>query len=86
MNRLAKLLLSLTLDALGFMSLFAGEFADFVWAPLSALVVGWLYRRDGYTFLAFAEEILPGFDFIPTATLAWLDENGFLNFLHKEKR
>ncbi len=86
MNRFLKLAVSLALDAFGLLTLAMGEFLDFLWAPLSALAVGWLYKRDGYTFLAFAEEILPGFDFIPTATLAWLDENGFLNFFHKEKK
>lgn len=86
MNRFVKLAVSLAIDAIGLLTLFAGEFADLIWAPLSALAVGWLYRMEGYTFLAFGEEILPGFDFIPTASLAWLDENGFLNFLHKEKK
>ncbi len=86
MNRFVKLALSLGIDALGLVTLFTGEFADLLWAPLSALMIGWLYRRDRYTFLGFAEEILPGFDVIPTATLAWLDENGLLNFLHKEKK
>lgn len=86
MNRFVKLALSLAIDAIGLLSLFGGEFADLLWAPLSALAVAWLYHRDGYTFLAFGEEILPGFDFIPTASLAWLDENGFLNFFHKDKK
>lgn len=85
MDRIPKLIVSLLIDAIGFFTIGPGDWVDLLWAPASALAVGWLYRRDGYTFLAFGEEILPGTDFIPTATLAWLDENGYLGIFKKKK-
>ena len=52
-----------------------GELADIVWAPISAFIFfrmfgGWKGAFGGV--FAFVEELLPGFDFIPTFTLAWL--------------
>ena len=84
MNRFLKLLVSLAIDGVGLFSLGGAEPSDLVWAPASALAIGLLYQRDRYTYLAFGEELLPGTDFIPTATIAWLDENGFLGFLEKK--
>ncbi|MDP2717364.1 MAG: hypothetical protein Q8P02_01335 [Candidatus Micrarchaeota archaeon] len=84
MDRWAKLAASLGIDALGMLTAGAGDLLDLAWAPMSALLVFGLYRRSGYSFLAFGEEILPGFDVIPTATIAWLDENGMLDAFHKK--
>lgn len=83
MNKYVKLLVSLAIDGLGFLAYGATEMGDLIWAPISALAIGFLYHRDFYTFLGFTEEILPGMDIVPTATIAWLDEQGFLNFLKK---
>lgn len=52
-----------------------GEFADVVWAPISAFV---FYKVFGGTkgmiggAFTFLEEILPFTDFIPSFTLMWL--------------
>eukprot|EP00631_Chrysoreinhardia_giraudii_P003493 CAMPEP_0197416886 /NCGR_PEP_ID=MMETSP1170-20131217/3080_1 /TAXON_ID=54406 /ORGANISM="Sarcinochrysis sp, Strain CCMP770" /LENGTH=127 /DNA_ID=CAMNT_0042943817 /DNA_START=62 /DNA_END=445 /DNA_ORIENTATION=- len=51
-----------------------GDLADVIWAPISAVLVKVLY---GSTLLAacnFVEELLPGLDFIPTATIAWANK------------
>lgn len=51
-----------------------GEFGDILWAPISALV---FYKTFGGTkgmiggIFNFVEEILPGFDFIPTFTIMY---------------
>lgn len=51
-----------------------GEFGDIVWAPLSSLIFfisfgGWKGAFGGV--FNFVEELLPGFDFIPSFTLMW---------------
>jgi len=48
-----------------------GEFADVVWAPVSAALVKALFGSTLFAGLNLAEELLPGLDFIPTATIAW---------------
>lgn len=52
----------------------AGELADIVWAPISAIIFyklfgGWKGAFGGV--FNFIEEILPGTDFIPTFTITW---------------
>ncbi|MFA4946595.1 MAG: hypothetical protein WC607_03620 [Candidatus Micrarchaeia archaeon] len=72
MNNWTKLALSLGIDAVGMASLFtATEPTDLVWAPLSGVAIWMLYRDELAGVGGFAEELLPGFDWIPTATLAW---------------
>ena len=51
-----------------------GEFGDIIWAPVSALIFyrtfgGWKGAFGG--LFNFVEEILPGFDFIPSFTIMW---------------
>jgi hypothetical protein len=51
-----------------------GEFTDIVWAPVSAFIFfktfgGWKGAFGG--LFNFAEELLPGLDFIPTFTITW---------------
>lgn len=66
------------MDVLGYATYtlpFIGELADIVWAPISALIFfrmfgGWKGAFGGV--FAFVEELLPGLDFIPTFTFAWL--------------
>jgi len=53
---------------------FLGEFADIIWAPVSAIIFfvsfgGWKGALGGIG--NFIEEILPGTDFIPSFTLMW---------------
>lgn len=73
-----KFLLGLLLDGIGMLSLLipgVGPALDLIWAP----VAGWLMTRmypgksgRAAAFIAFVEEILPGFDIIPTFTLMWV--------------
>jgi len=67
----------LLMDAIGFASYalpVLGEFGDIVWAPLSSIIFfisfgGWKGAFGGV--FNFVEELLPGFDFIPSFTLMW---------------
>ncbi len=78
MNKYKKLILSIILDALGYMSFIIpgiGEFSDIVWAPLSGYLMTRLYKgKPGKIagVITFVEEALPGLDVIPTFTLMWL--------------
>ena len=65
-------------DAMGYVSFLIpgiGEFSDIVWAPFSGWLMTKLYKgRPGKIagVIAFIEEALPGFDFIPSFTLMWI--------------
>ncbi|CAM9319174.1 unnamed protein product [Ectocarpus sp. 12 AP-2014] len=48
---------------------------DLGWAPISSALIFYLYGNSIFAGLAFVEEILPGFDVIPTATIAWFLTN-----------
>lgn len=73
-----KLFLGLVFDAIGMISYvlpFIGDFSDIIWAPIA----GWLMTRmykgkigQAAGVIAFVEEIIPGFDIIPTFTMMWL--------------
>lgn len=85
-NNNASLLLCILMDVIGYASFSLpglGEFADVVWAPISAFV---FYKVFGGTkgmiggAFAFLEEILPFTDFIPSFTLMWL-----WNYFSKDK-
>ena len=74
----SKLFLSILIDLIGVLTYAVpavGEAGDLAWAPISALLVYQLYGNGLTTGIAFAEELLPGLDIIPTATIAWLLEN-----------
>ncbi|MFH4965820.1 hypothetical protein V8G69_12535 [Gaetbulibacter sp. M235] len=83
MNKYKKLLLSILFDAIGYVSYLIpgiGELSDIIWAPLSAWIMTKLYKGTSGKVAAvinFAEEALPGFDFIPTFTLMWIYSNIF---------
>lgn len=72
------LLISIVMDGVGYLSyLFpgVGEMTDIVWAPISTLVMLKMYgAKDGAagSILQFAEEIIPGTDFIPSFVLTWV--------------
>lgn len=72
-----QLLLGLLFDGIGMLSFaipFIGEFSDIVWAPLSAWLMTRMYKgKIGQVagVVTFIEEILPGFDLIPSFTLMW---------------
>ena len=76
-KQLPDLTLCIIMDLIGCASYlipFFGEFSDIIWAPLSGFVFYFLFGKKfgilGGTF-SFIEELLPGFDFIPTFTIAW---------------
>ncbi|CAM9822438.1 unnamed protein product [Chrysoparadoxa australica] len=78
---LLKLLVSILIDLIGMSSYtipIGGELADVGWAPISAVLIWYLYGNGVIAGLGFAEEILPGFDIFPTATVAWFLENSAL--------
>jgi hypothetical protein len=66
------------MDLIGYMSYAIpglGEFADIIWAPVSGLIFyftfgGWRGAFGG--IFNFAEELLPGLDFIPSFTIMWV--------------
>ena len=77
-KKIKYLLLGLIFDGLGMVSFMIpgiGEFSDLIWAP----VAGWLMTRmyqgrigQAAGFFTFLEELLPGFDWIPSFTLMWI--------------
>lgn len=76
-----RLVLSLTLDTIGASSYLIpvlGELTDLAWAPVFAVCVHAMYSESSpYAhYVGLIEELLPFTDIIPTATLAWVRENG----------
>jgi hypothetical protein len=73
-----SLLFCILMDIIGYASYavpFLGEFADILWAPVSAFIFyrtfgGWKGAFGG--MFNFVEELMPGLDFIPTFTLTWV--------------
>jgi len=77
MTKQPSLVFCLLMDLIGMATYaipFLGEFGDVLWAPISAFI---FYRTFGGTkgvlggIFNFAEELLPGFDFIPTFTIMY---------------
>lgn len=72
------LFLGLLFDGIGMLSFFIpgiGEFSDVIWAPVAAWIMTRMYKgRTGQIagVVTFIEELLPGFDFIPSFTLMWI--------------
>ena len=72
------LFLGLLFDFIGTLSFaipFLGEFTDVLWAPISAILLKFMYKGKIGTIggiISFLEEALPGLDFIPTFTLTWI--------------
>eukprot|EP00466_Bigelowiella_natans_P007070 jgi/Bigna1/86471/estExt_fgenesh1_pg.C_100323 len=77
-DKWTKLVVCLLIDFIG-MSTYTvpalGETADVGWAPISAILVQYLFGNGLLTSVSFLEELLPGTDIIPTATIAWILEN-----------
>jgi len=76
-HKIRDLVLSLLFDGIGMMSFsipFIGEFADVIWAPISGLIMVWMYKGTMAKvagIVSFIEEILPATDIIPSFTLMW---------------
>ncbi len=70
-----KFLISNMLDFIGIITYLIpglGETGDVAWAPMQSLGVYMLYGYKKGAILSGAEEILPGTDIIPSATILWL--------------
>ena len=73
-----KLVISILLDVFGWASYgvpILGESIDFIWAPLSAMIMFKMYNGAKGKIagsISFVEEILLGSDFIPSFTLMWI--------------
>ncbi|MGC1631082.1 MAG: hypothetical protein WA749_03115 [Gelidibacter sp.] len=64
-----KLILGIIFDFIGMIT-----FIDIIWAPVSGLLMSKMYAgRKGRVagIISFIEEILPGFDIIPSFTIMW---------------
>ncbi|MBG9376872.1 hypothetical protein I5907_11535 [Panacibacter sp. DH6] len=77
-NQKTSLLFCIVMDIVGYATYAIpglGEFGDIIWAPVSGLIFfktfgGWKGAFGG--IFNFAEELLPGTDFIPSFTIMWL--------------
>ncbi|MDB2462763.1 hypothetical protein N9W61_01520 [Algibacter sp.] len=72
LSKYKKLALSLVLDVIGMLSF---TIFDVIWAPLSGYIMSKMYKGTKGKVagvISFVEEIVPGFDFIPTFTIMWL--------------
>ena len=71
------LLFCILMDLVGYATYsipFLGEFGDFLWAPISAVIFyktfgGWKGAFGGV--LNFVEELLPFTEFVPSFTIMW---------------
>ena len=73
-----KLVTCLLVDAIGFGSFLLpglGETFDIAWAPLQAAFLQYMFGSIRMTAIGFFEELFPGTDFVPSATLGWMAEN-----------
>ena len=77
-QKMPSLAACLVMDFLGYATYavpFFGEFLDILWAPVSAFIFfrmfGGVKGLFGGAF-NFFEELMPGLDFIPTFTIAWV--------------
>lgn len=74
-SRNTALLLSILIDLIGVLTYLlpvVGESLDVAWAPISVFLLQHVYGNWAISLLGGLEEVSPGFDFIPTALLAWM--------------
>jgi hypothetical protein len=70
LSKYKKLALSIIFDIIGFITII-----DIIWAPLSGYLMTRMYKGNKGKIagvISFLEEIIPGFDIIPTFTIMWL--------------
>ncbi|GGG38301.1 hypothetical protein GCM10011344_43940 [Dokdonia pacifica] len=80
MSKYKLLIIGLIIDGLGILTSswilpLVGDFADIVWAPLSAWIMTKMYKGNSGKIagaVTFIEELLPGIDIIPSFTLMWI--------------
>mmetsp|Transcript_11971 Transcript_11971/g.36848 ORF Transcript_11971/g.36848 Transcript_11971/m.36848 type:complete len:106 (-) Transcript_11971:37-354(-) len=61
---------ALIIDALGMLDK-AFPMIDVVWAPLSSALLKKMFNSNTGAALQLFEESVPGFDWVPTATITW---------------
>ena len=70
-----KLISAIIIDLVGLSSYFipvVGESLDWVWGPISGVLIFMLFRnRTKMAIFGAVEEAIPFTDFIPTAFIAW---------------
>lgn len=74
-----RLFVCVLIDLVGSGSLvvpFLGDAMDIITAPVGALLLHAIFADPRVTAAGFAEELLPGTDVLPTATIAWVLQNG----------
>jgi hypothetical protein len=77
-EKIKLLILSILFDIIGMLSFVIpgiGEFSDVIWAPVSALLIFKMYKGTVGKIggmVSFLEELIPGFDVVPTFTLTWI--------------
>lgn len=81
-NKVPNLTTCVILDLLGMASYLLpvlGETFDFFWAPISGIIFYFLFGMKKFGMVggivSIIEEISPGFDIIPTFTIAWIIRN-----------
>ncbi len=80
MSKYKLLIIGLFIDGIGILTSswilpVIGDFADIIWAPLSAWLMTKMYKGNSGKIagvVTFIEEIIPGLDIIPSFTLMWL--------------
>ena len=75
---LLKLIACMAVDVIGFSSYLLpmlGEAADLGWAPTQAFFLWFMFGSIRTAGIGLFEELGPGTDFVPTATIAWVCEN-----------
>jgi len=79
MSKYKLLFYGLIIDAVGILTSswvlpVIGDFADIIWAPLTAWLMTRFYKGNAGKIAGvatFIEEIIPGLDIIPSFTLMW---------------
>jgi hypothetical protein len=70
-----KFVISVIIDIIGMATYLIpglGEFADVIWAPIQGVLIYILYGNLIGAGIGIGEELFPGTDIIPSATLMWL--------------
>ena len=82
-----SLIYALIIDVIGMLTYLipvAGDIVDFIWAPISGILIYFLFRKSlGFVggSVGFIEELMPQTDIIPTATILW-----FIRFVFNKKK
>lgn len=77
-NKTRDLILGILFDGIGMLSFsvpMIGEFSDVIWAPISGILMLWMYKGNIGKIagaFSFLEEIIPFTDVIPSFTLTWI--------------